>query len=165
MARRVLVTLDGSRLSEAIIPFLPAILRPNDEVMLFTVGAPPHAVRRPRAGASQPIVVGTAFARLEPAPPQYAEDMDHAIQRAKSELLDYLQDAALFLRNEGLTVTCHVELGEDAAKEIIEFARREGPLLIAMATHGRSGLSHAVNGSVAEAVVRSKVAPVLLIRP
>jgi nucleotide-binding universal stress UspA family protein len=51
------------------------------------------------------------------------------------------------------------------AKAIIDFARENKVDVIAMATHGRGGLNELVQGSVAAAVVRSGVAPVLLIRP
>jgi nucleotide-binding universal stress UspA family protein len=55
-------------------------------------------------------------------------------------------------------------LGE-AQREIVDFAREVGFDLIVMATHGRSGLSELVQGSIAEAVLKSGVAPVLLVRP
>jgi nucleotide-binding universal stress UspA family protein len=163
MPRQVLVTLDGSALSRSIMQYLPAILRPGDNIVLLTVGwATP--LRRPRLGPSQPVAVGTSVF-LDVAQPEYAEDQAHAIDRTKTELRDYLEDEGLFLRNEGFSVKCEALLDHDPARAIIAYAKEMGPLLIAMATHGRSGLSHAVNGSVAEQVVKSSVAPVLLIRP
>jgi glycine betaine transporter len=49
--------------------------------------------------------------------------------------------------------------------EIIRVARLKGVDLIVMATHGRTGLSHALMGSVTEKVVRKSSCPVLSIRP
>jgi len=49
--------------------------------------------------------------------------------------------------------------------EIIRTAKEKGVDLIVMATHGRSGLSHVLFGSVAEKVVRQSTCPVLSIRP
>jgi nucleotide-binding universal stress UspA family protein len=49
--------------------------------------------------------------------------------------------------------------------EIIRVARMKGVELIVMATHGRTGLSHALMGSVTEKVVRKAPCPVLSIRP
>jgi nucleotide-binding universal stress UspA family protein len=49
--------------------------------------------------------------------------------------------------------------------EIIRTAKEKGVDLIVMATHGRSGLSHILFGSVAEKVVRKSTCPVLSIRP
>jgi nucleotide-binding universal stress UspA family protein len=49
--------------------------------------------------------------------------------------------------------------------EIIRVARTKGVDLIVMATHGRTGLSHALMGSVTEKVVRKASCPVVSIRP
>ncbi len=49
--------------------------------------------------------------------------------------------------------------------EIIKVAKEKEADLIVMATHGRSGLSHILFGSVAEKVVRKSTCPVLSIRP
>jgi nucleotide-binding universal stress UspA family protein len=57
-----------------------------------------------------------------------------------------------------------VEVGP-AAEKIIEAAEEKGADLIVMATHGRTGLSHALMGSVAEKVVRQAYCPVFTIRP
>jgi nucleotide-binding universal stress UspA family protein len=52
-----------------------------------------------------------------------------------------------------------------AAEEIIEAAKNKDADMIVMATHGRTGLSHALMGSVAEKVVRQAPCPVSTIRP
>ena len=57
-----------------------------------------------------------------------------------------------------------VKVGPDAEK-IIEAAQEKDADLIVMATHGRTGLYHALLGSVAEKVVRQAPCPVLTIRP
>jgi nucleotide-binding universal stress UspA family protein len=57
-----------------------------------------------------------------------------------------------------------VEVGP-AAEKIIEAAKEKDADLIVMATHGRTGLSHALMGSVAEKVVRQASCPVLTMRP
>jgi nucleotide-binding universal stress UspA family protein len=57
-----------------------------------------------------------------------------------------------------------VEVGP-AAEKIIEAAKDKDADMIVMATHGRTGLSHALMGSVAEKVVRQSLCPVLTIRP
>jgi nucleotide-binding universal stress UspA family protein len=164
-ARQVLATLDQSKLSEAILPFLPAVLRFGDEVVLLSVAAPPRSVVSERQEITQPLMVGPRLEFLAQVEPAYIEDIDHAFQRLKSELTDYLEDRAIILRNEGFTVRTMVTIDAEPARGIINCARELGPLFIAMATHGRSGLGYAISGSVAEEVVRSRVAPVLLIRP
>jgi len=61
-------------------------------------------------------------------------------------------------------VTGEKAVGEPAA-EIIENARAWGSDLIVMGTHGRTGLEHALMGSIAERVVRRAHCPVLTVRP
>jgi nucleotide-binding universal stress UspA family protein len=61
-------------------------------------------------------------------------------------------------------VQCEVEVGRPY-KKILERATEEGTDLIVMATHGRTGLSHALIGSVTERVVRLATCPVLSVHP
>jgi nucleotide-binding universal stress UspA family protein len=56
-----------------------------------------------------------------------------------------------------------VEVGDDAAA-ILDYAHKQPIDLIVMATHGRSGLSRWVYGSVADKVLRGAEVPVLLVR-
>jgi nucleotide-binding universal stress UspA family protein len=52
-----------------------------------------------------------------------------------------------------------------AAEEITKFAAQEGMDLIVMATHGKTGVRHALLGGVSETVVRNSLVPVLTVRP
>jgi nucleotide-binding universal stress UspA family protein len=87
-----------------------------------------------------------------------------ALKEMEHELRTYLEIKAAPFRNRGIDVECAVESG-DAATVIIDYARSRAVDLIVMATHGRTGLERVVFGSVAEAVLRSGTAPVLLVRP
>jgi universal stress protein A len=49
--------------------------------------------------------------------------------------------------------------------EIVRYARKQDIDLIVLATHGRTGLSHVLMGSVAESIVRTAPCPVLTVRP
>ena len=64
----------------------------------------------------------------------------------------------------GYTIKAKAEIG-DAFEQILTYARTAGIDLIAMATHGRSGFSKLVLGSVAERVVHESPVPVLVVRP
>ncbi len=71
------------------------------------------------------------------------------------------------LKNEALADVEHeaiIVIG-NAAEEIVKAEHDYGADLVVMATHGRTGVSHLVLGSVAERVVRESVCPVLTIRP
>ncbi|HTK82660.1 MAG TPA: universal stress protein, partial [Bacteroidota bacterium] len=49
--------------------------------------------------------------------------------------------------------------------EIVRYAQMNGINLIVIATHGRTGISHAIMGSIAEKVVRHSPVPVLTVHP
>ena len=61
-------------------------------------------------------------------------------------------------------VTTHKAVGEPAA-EIVAYAKERRVDLVVVGTHGRTGLEHALMGSVAERVVRRAHCPVLTVRP
>jgi nucleotide-binding universal stress UspA family protein len=65
-------------------------------------------------------------------------------------------------RTEG--VTRAVLRGGDTASEILVAARELGATMIALGTHGRKGIVHALLGSIAERVVRQSPIPVLTVR-
>ena len=62
-------------------------------------------------------------------------------------------------------VLAHVERGTDAAIAIAQLAARLGVDLICVASHGRSGISRAIMGSVADKLMRATRKPVLVLRP
>jgi len=82
------------------------------------------------------------------------------IERAAHEQLSRL---AVTLQKKRLTVRTLLRVGT-AYHAIVETAKKLKADLIIMSTHGRTGLSHVVMGSVAERVVRSAVCPVLTVR-
>lgn len=67
-------------------------------------------------------------------------------------------------RNAGVPIKALLREGV-VWEEIVRTAEQEGAGLIVMGTHGRTGLSHALLGSVAEKVVRTAKRPVLTIPP
>jgi nucleotide-binding universal stress UspA family protein len=81
-------------------------------------------------------------------------------QQASTELAQVLPDA----QEAKVEVTRAVAIGSPSQK-IVETAEAEHVDLIVMATHGRTGLSHLLIGSVAERVVRTAPCPVLTVRP
>jgi nucleotide-binding universal stress UspA family protein len=92
------------------------------------------------------------------ASPKMLQDLADGAQRH----LDEWRAAA-----EGLgapRVETAKEAGEPAA-EIVAFARERGVDLLVLGTHGRTGLEHALMGSIAERVVRKAHCPVLTVRP
>lgn len=142
MYKRALIPLDGSKLAEAVIPFMLEIAGPLDmEIVLLAVvrPIPPQTYE-----ASRHIVIDDADARMREA----HED---------------LRSVAGRLAAKGARVTTRVRYGQPA-EEITAAAHAEGADLIAMSTHGRSGLGRLLFGSVAESVLREADVPVFLMR-
>ncbi len=95
--------------------------------------------------------------------PSTAVDEEAERRRIEDELLNYLRSGEYQLAREGITVSSEVRLGRPA-EEIITFANDMKIDLIAMCTHGRSGLARWAYGSVADRVLRAAKCPVLLVR-
>ena len=145
MYRKILVPLDGSMLAEKAIPHATALAKGTGaQVTLLTVVQ---------------LTLGLAGVKLE-AMPEYAVERRAALT---AEAMTYLQKIRQDLVDQGVA-TKGVLLEGDIASEIITYAEENGFGLIAMATHGRSGIERFVMGSIADKVVRSTVKPVLLIR-
>jgi nucleotide-binding universal stress UspA family protein len=68
-------------------------------------------------------------------------------------------------RLESVAEISSLERRGDAAQQILAVAAEQGVSLVVMATHGRTGLSRLVRGSVAERVLRNSAVPVLLTNP
>lgn len=168
---KILVPLDGSPRSEAALPPAALIAGPlAAQVELLTVASPRRARQTPVTYAGRDPIVGATASGTRLSIPMLgdliadpAESRAQAVERVEAELYDYLHTQAHALA--GITTTARVVFADHPAEAIIARAREARVDLIAMATHGRSGLSHMVTGSIAEHVIRSGVAPVLVVRP
>jgi len=76
----------------------------------------------------------------------------------------YLADLAEELKKKGLQAKYMVKTGQQVAVEIIDYAKESGVDLIVMCTHGRSGITRWVLGSVALKVLTRAETPILLLR-
>ena len=84
---------------------------------------------------------------------------DYAVKQAE----EHLADLAARVAKDGVTASTFIRVGKPE-DEIVKFAEENKIDLIAMGTHGRTGLAHLLVGSVAERVVRTSKCPVLTIR-
>lgn len=168
MYRGVLVTLDGSPLSEAVLPVVADLVAGTKAVVtLLTVGEVPSATIEEPTETVQPFIflsLSAPAVRFASAAPRYVETKTQAIERREEELAAYLEQKAEPLRKLGVEVHTIVQFG-NPAERIVSCARSPEIDLIAMATHGRTGLRTVIFGSVAGRVLYSGVRPVLLVRP
>jgi nucleotide-binding universal stress UspA family protein len=142
MYRKILVPLDGSELAEVVLPHVKEIVAGHGEAKVILLRI------------VEPLPAGT--------PP--AVDFEVVQKAGVKEAEKYLARIQAKLSKEGLNVEVEVLTGRPA-ETITDFVRREKVDLVALATHGRSGVSRWVFGSVADKLVRSLSVPVLLIRP
>ncbi len=166
MYKRILVTLDGSPHSEAVLPQVERLVAGTyTSVTLLRVAVLPEQTVAGRVETPMPVViVGSGPAVTTKTEPQLAETRGQAIRRVKKEVEAYLNEKARSLRAEGIEVESAGRLGR-AAEEIIDYARTRDVDMIMMSTHGRTGLGKMLFGSVAGRVLLSGVKPVLLVRP
>jgi len=141
--RRILVPLDGSEMAEHVLPMVTTIAQPLDaELILFQVPiAHVHG-----------WMTGEWFVPIQGVLATAAQDA-HA----------YLSEVCGRLKKQGLGVTTATMMGS-VAESIIDYAEANHVDLVAMCTHGRTGLTRWTLGSVADRVLRAGSTPILLVR-
>jgi nucleotide-binding universal stress UspA family protein len=151
---RILVPLDGSPLAQQMVaPAADLAAAMGAEVLLLRVVAP---ILVPSFFVEGGVGMGLI---------DELERLDEEEKRWCRIAGKYLDHVAATLAERGLKVSTRVVLHAQPAEAIREEAGREGIDLIALATHGRSGLSRLILGSVADRVVRGGGRPVLVQRP
>ena len=143
-ALRILVPLDGSAFGESALDAAVALARLLGGSLVL-VQAVPELQRSPLG-----LLLG----------PLGADPTEHAALRAAAE--SYLDDVRQTLEGEGVAAETHVTEG-DPAPAILETIQARGCALVAVATHGRSGLARLGAGSVAEAITTTAPSPVLVV--
>ena len=168
---KVLIPIDRSSGSRQVIPFAATLAKAAGASMtLLTVCDPsaPEDLRVPDVRAGVIGVPGMGHAAPGPSTEPGGtsrERREQAIAATEDEAYDYLRLLASQVEASGVSVNSVVVVDTDVVGAITRLVQRDDFDLIAMSTHGRSGLDEAVNGSVARDVLRSGVAPVLMLRP
>jgi nucleotide-binding universal stress UspA family protein len=134
---RILVPMDGSDCAEMILPKLEKL-----------------ATDLKASIALLQVVYAHTFPGADPT------DAEVAVVRKGEE---YLEKIKKRLEAKGLKVDTHVRYGE-GAEEILDHASQKDIDLVAMTTHGRSGVKRFLLGSVAEKILRHSPKPVFLVR-
>lgn len=162
----VLVPLDGSTFSRQVLSLVQNYFRPEDVTLTLLHVAKPSAVTTEFTGnndlMSEQLFLsthGTYTARMETGWAQSAQ----VLETQRKELQTTLQKEAERLEAKGYQVQYEVHFGEPAQR-IIDYVQDMNMDLIAMASHGRTGIGRLVLGSVAERVLRGVHIPVLLWR-
>ncbi len=151
MFEKVLVCLDGSLLAEQILPYIAGDSKKFKKVVLLKVV--------PIPGVEIHIgVPGETAGRV-----QTKSGLEHNKEEIEKSP-DYLEAKAAPLRKMGIKVEC-VVLEGTPTQNIIDYAHDNNFGLIAIATHGHSGLRHITMGSTAEYILKHSGLPVLMVTP
>ena len=149
---KILVPLDGSECGEAALPSVAEMA----------------ASYKAQGGVE--VVLLQVITQLNHWSPQNASEILYILyspeemDRIRQHSQRYLEQAAAHLREKGITVSTKVCTG-NAAEQIINTCKECGANLIAMSTHGRSGISRWAMGSVTDKVLREGSIPTLVVRP
>lgn len=158
--RKVLVPIDGSEFSSSAFRTLARLFDPADTLVTLVQVTPiPEGVP---FVAPEPLVIGVERA-WHTTPHKQSLFSSQEWDSTRAEVLTSMQDDAQRLEDAGFTVTRVVRFG-DPAQEMADLVEEQDFDAVVMATHGRSGLSRAVMGSVAESVLRMVLAPVIMVR-
>ncbi len=177
--RKILVPLDGSDFSHAVLPharevavcvgaqviMLQAIPEPEPEASeahwMLTFGGPASIGEVPGEGGLRP--------GMDPlVRRQWAESIRAELVRRTEYEMEAAQSnlnaAASVFKSAGVPVETMIQVGRPA-EVILDAATANAVDMIAMATHGRSGIQRLLLGSVADRIVRHAHVPVLMVRP
>jgi nucleotide-binding universal stress UspA family protein len=144
MYKTILVPLDGSTRAERILPHVEALAQKFGATLVLL-------------RVVEPIVVGVS--PYDMGSMYIAEDIDRQTTEAK----EYLASLQNRLAGHQITAKTYVEYGP-VVSTTLEIADKENVDLIALASHGRTGLARVFYGSVAAGILHSAARPLLVIR-
>ena len=147
MYKKIVVPLDGSPLAECVLPHVDALARGClvNEIIIVRAVEP----------FQYPTYAGEVT--ITPA------EVERINAGNKLEAEDYLRKLTDRFKFEKIPTGWEVLLGV-AAERIADYGSKNQADLVVIATHGRSGLSRWVWGSVADRILRSACVPVLMVR-
>ena len=145
---RVIVPVDGSLWAEAVLPHVALISKGLDLAVDLVRVMPTH--EHLRLAVPPGLFTGSSA--------------ESGLERANEEASEYLEQLKDGLLNQGVSpVQVHLLHG-DPTSSIVDIASETRDRLVAMTTHGRSGVGRWALGSVADRVIRYSGDPVLLVR-
>ncbi len=147
MYNKIVVPLDGSKLAECVLAHVEALAKGCQvkEVSFIRVVEPFTPPRNPEY-------------HINP------KDITQMNESRKAEALDYLKKTTSIAQYAGVKVGQDMIFHSPVADSIIEYCKKNQADLIIIATHGRSGVSRWVYGSVADRLLRAACYPVLMVR-
>jgi nucleotide-binding universal stress UspA family protein len=146
MYKKIMVPLDGSELAECVLPHVEAVARgcESTELVLLRVVEP------------EKVYLGS----------DYAIDQKNVATRQSQRIEGaekYLNNIANRLSKIGLKCKKEAIVGR-VSESLVDYCVKGNVDLIIIATHGHSGITRWVRGSVADKILRSSTIPVMMVR-
>jgi nucleotide-binding universal stress UspA family protein len=146
MYQHVMVPLDGSELAECVLPHVRAI----------AVGC--SVVKVTLVRVVEPLLIrGSVGVRISP------EEKERLEKQSMDEAKNYLDQIAKSLKESGVAAESEV-LSGDVVSKLVDYANMNEVDLVIISTHGRSGVSRWVWGSVTDRILRAVCVPVTMVR-
>jgi nucleotide-binding universal stress UspA family protein len=149
MLRQILVPLDGSELSEQALTYAQNVIAPNGRIILLSVIEVPVDYDYSLMDIPLTMVTARAYDEAE-------------FNKTYRRVYDYLLDKSRSLTAAGFEVECVVETGVPA-DVIVAVAEKHKAHAIVMTTHGRTGFSRWLFGSVTQKVISLLPCPVMVV--
>jgi nucleotide-binding universal stress UspA family protein len=170
---KIMVTLDGSRFAEAVVEsaaqlareaklaevYLVQVLNPSDAHSIVS-GAPEYEGTLREVGLEGERFTGVSS---NIGGSRVVETSGEALEWMKQAAKEYLQHVGR--QFDPIHPEAVVLVGEDVDEELARFARQQNVDIIALSSHGRSGLGRLIMGSHAQRMMEYGVLPVLVVRP
>ncbi len=155
--KTILVPLDGSVLAEQVLPYVRR-LAPMLQARVHLL----RVVADPEGDRMLAETIAAAYGVGEPLATQQAHRA-RSLELLRQNAERYLEPHAVLFHDAGLPVTVDVRCGP-AADVIVEATLEQDGALIALATHGYSGLKRWALGSTTDKVIHATSTPVLIVR-
>ena len=148
MFKKIMVPLDGSELAECVIPYVEGLVGQGEvEAIVFV-----RVVR--------PVINPASF---DEGMSYIPEDWSKLEAEKKASAENYLKKVVSRLKQNGVKFQTEVLVGR-IGNSLLDYIKANDFNLIVIATHGRSGLSRWVRGSVADKILSASHIPVLMVR-
>ena len=147
MYQHIMVPLDGSEEAECVLPHVEAIAT-GCNISRLTLVRVIEPLKLP----------GGVESRINP------EERERLEKDSVNIAEEYLNNVTKRLKDAGISAESKVLWGKDVIDELVDYADESGVDLVVIATHGRSGVSRWVWGSMADRILRSASMPVLMVR-
>jgi nucleotide-binding universal stress UspA family protein len=148
MFKRIMVPLDGSELAECVIPYIEDFIdQAQVEFIVF--------VR-----VVKPVITPASF---DDSITYLPEDWSKWESEKKTSAEDYLKKVVSRLKQNGVKFQTEVLVGR-IGDRLLDYIKANDFNLIVISTHGRSGLSRWVRGSVADKILSAAHIPILMVR-